>query len=318
MFSLRDELFVLQANGVAKLSINPRVVVDNADAAAVTIATGTGQIIQRSDYVDTLYGSQHYNNLIVTNTSAYWFDSNMSTFCKLVFGKGIAVQDLGITTQNSNIFNALKNSNIGDKPLDFTVGGIALYYNKIFDEVGICITTAYNASITHMIYSELQDVMVTKKSEAVMLAFNLSGELLTVGRNGGSNSVNNSKIYLENSNSNHHQYYENSNNYSLDVTFVCNENIYTTKKFDKLVLYLSGNENDQKFTTFTFTDSVSNASFTCDASLSRTVNGKHIIPITSTDGTSKATGQYCIIKIQSTNPNLIELFGALVHNRTTT
>ena len=86
-----------------------------------------------------------------------------------------------------------------------------------------------------------------------------------------------------------------------------------------MVLYLSGNENDQKFTTFTFTDSVSNTSFTCDASLSRTVNGKHIIPMTSTDGTAKATGQYCnnkIYKAQTQCP--IELFGALVHNRTTT
>ena len=34
-----------------------------------------------------------------------------------------------------------------------------------------------------MVYSELQDVMVTKKTEAVSLAFNLPGELLTVGRN---------------------------------------------------------------------------------------------------------------------------------------
>ena len=318
LFSLRDELFSLQANGVSKLSINPRVVVDNADAAAVTVVTGTGQIIQRSDYIDTLYGSQHFNNAIVTNTSAYWFDANMSSFCKLVFGKGIAVQDLGITTQNTNIFNALKDLSIGDKPLDYNAGGIALYHNKILDEIGVCITSPYNLNITHMVYSELQDVMVTKKTEAVSLAFNLPGELLTIGRNKNSSVINSTKIYLENSNVNYTKYYDANNTNSLDVTFVCNESIYTTKKFDKLVLYLSGNENDQKFTTFTFTDSVSNTSFTCDASLSRTVNGKHIIPMTSTDGTSKATGQYCIIKIQSTNTGPIELFGALVHNRTTT
>ena len=320
LFNLRNELFALQSKGVSKLSINPRVVVDNADASAVTIVTGTGQVIQRSDYVDTMYGSQHYNNLLVTNTSAYWYDSHMSAFCKLVFGKGLAVQDLGITTQNSNIFNALKNSPIGDKPLDYIVGGIALYYNKIFDEVGICITTANNNSITHMVYSELQDVMVSKRKDVVALAFNLPGELLTVGRNSGVTSIDASEIYLENSNSTYNQYYAALNNYTLDVTFVCNENVYTTKKFDKLVLYLSGNENDQKFTTFTFTDSVSNTSFTQSVgdNLIRMSHGKHVIPITNADGTAKATGQHLIINIQSSSGSSIELFGALVHNRITT
>lgn len=320
LFNLRNELFAIQSNGVSKLSINPRVVVDNADAAAVTIVTGTGQVIQRSDYVDTMYGSQHYNNLLVTNTSAYWYDSHMSAFCKLAFGQGIAVQDLGITTQNANIFNALKNLTIGDKPLDYSVGGIALYHNKIFDEIGICITTANNTNITHMVYSELQDVMVSKKEDVVSLAFNLPGELLTVGRNSGGTSIDASKIYLENSNSNYNQYYGALNNYTLDVTFVCNENVYTTKKFDKLVLYLSGNENDQKFTTFTFTDSVSNTSFTqsVNDNLIRMSHGKHVIPITNADGTAKATGQHLIINIQSSSSSSIELFGALVHNRITT
>lgn len=318
IFNLRNELFAVQQNAVAKLSINPRVVVDNADAAAVTIVTGTGQVIERSDYIDTMYGSQHYNNMLVTNTSAYWYDNNMSAFCKLVLGKGIAIQDLGVTTQNSNIFNALKNSTIGDKPLDYSVGGIALYYNKIFDEVGLCIATADNASVTHVVYSELNDLMVSKKEDVICMSANLPGELLTIGRNNATTSINSSKLYKEDSNASYISYYGVNNTNSLDVTFVCNENVYTSKKFDKLVMYLSGNENAQKFTTFTFTDSVDNAAFTSDASLSRIANGKHIIPITSTDGTAKATGQYLIIQTKSTNTGLIELFGALVHNRTTT
>ena len=48
------------------------------------------------------------------------------------------------------------------------------------------------------------------------------------------------------------------------------------------------------------------------------VNGKHIIPITSTDGTGKATGQHLSISIQSSDSGKIELFGALIHNRITT
>lgn len=316
LFSLRNELFAIQQSGVSKLSINPRVVVDSADAAAVTIVTGTGQVIQRSDYIETSYGSQHFNNMLVTNTSAYWYDSNMSSLCKLVVGKGIAVQDLGITTQNSNIFNALKDTLISDKPLDFTVGGICLYHNKVYDEVGICITTADNDAV-HVVYSELNDVMITRKEDIISMATNIPGELITIGRNSSDEVQYSSNLWRENSGSDYLTFYGTSNTNSLDVTFVCNENVYSSKKFDKLVMYLSGNENVEKFTTFTFTDSVSNTPFSTTGTGAKMSNGKHIIPITSTDGTSKATGQHLIIQAKSTSPDSIELFGALIHNRPT-
>lgn len=317
LFNLRNEIFAIQTRGVSKLSINPRVVADNADAAAVTIVTGTGQIIQRADYIETLYGSQHYNNVLVTNTSAYWFDSNMSTLCKLVFGQGIAVQDLGLTTQNSNIFNALKNKVINDKALDYTKGGITLYHNKIHDEIGVCISRANNIGITHIAYSELSDVLVSKKEDVVALAFNLKSDLFTIGRNSVSTSIASNKIYREDSNENHKSYYDVTNDDSLSVTFVCNENVFTSKKFDKLVMYTSGNENVKKFNNFTFTDSISNTSFNNTGTGERMSFGKHIIPITSTDGTSKATGQFLIIKADSNETGQVELFSALIHNRVT-
>ena len=317
LFNLRGDLFAVQQSGVSKLTINPRVVVDNTDAAAVMIATGTGQVIERSDYIDTTYGSQHYNNAIVTNTAAYWYDNNMSAFCKLVYGQGIVVQDLGITTQNTNILHSIKDAVIGDKPLDYSVGGVCLYYNKILDEVGLCITQASTGAPLHLVYSELSDIMVTKKSDVISLAFNLPGELLTVGRNSASTSILAQKIYRENTNS-YKTFYDVSNTNSISITFVCNENVYTSKKFDKLVLYLSENQNSKKFTNFTFTDSVSNTPFTTTGTGDKMVHGKHIIPITSTDGTAKATGQHLTIKIDSTNAGKIELFGALIHNRTTT
>ena len=319
LFNLRNELFAVQSSGVSKLSINPRVVVDNADAAAVTIVTGTGQVIQRSDYISTLYGSQHFNNSIVTDTAAYWFDRNMLAFCKLNFGQGLAVQDLGLTTQNSNIFYALKNFPIGDKPLDYVVGGICLYHNKIFDEVGVCIMPQRTPAPTHMIYSELNDVMVTKKHQAVQLAFNIPGELLTVGRSAlNENSTTSNTIYRENINDSFKKYYGLDYDIGMSITFVCNENVFTSKKFDKLVMYLSGNLNTQRFTNFTFQDSISESTFSNEGTGEKMLLGKHIIPITSRLGSAKARGQYLIINAFTTDESEIELFGALIHNRTTT
>lgn len=318
LFNLRGDIFALQQNGVAKLSINPRVVVDNADAAEVTIATGTGRVIERSDYVDTQYGSQHYNNLAVTNTSAYWFDSDMSSFCKLVYGKGILVQDLGITTQNSNLTKALKDLTINDSPLDTTKGGICVYKSQMHNEVSLSISHPTYTNNLHLTYDELADVMVSKKYQTVVNSINHRGELYTVGYTNldGSGTLSLNKIWRENSLGDADKYYNVSLTNCLDLTFVCNENVYSTKKFDKLILYCSGNQNTQKFTTFTFTDSDTNTTFTNTGTGYKMANGKHIIPVTSTDGTSKAEGQYLIINgVVPVGNYPVEVFGALIHNR---
>ena len=317
IFNLRGDLFVLQASGVSKLSINPRVIVDSSDAATTSITTGTGLVIERSDYVDTLYGSQHYNNVGVTSNSAYWFDSESSSFCRLAYGKGLIVQDLGLTTQNANVFDSLKDYTIGDEPLDAAVGGINVYYDKRYDEVGISISSP-NKNV-HMVYSEMNNIMVSHKFTVVVDSFSLSGELYTLGYNDfdGSGTLDSSKIWLENNNDSHKEFYGVSATNSLDVEFICNESVFSSKKFDKLIMYLSGNSNTSKFTKFTFTDSIDN-SLVNDASLSKMSNGKHITPIVNSDGSGKAIGNYLIIKAESTETGEVEVFGALVHNRTTT
>lgn len=314
IFNLRGDLFVLQASGVSKLSINPRVIVDNSDAAATSITTGTGLVIERSDYIDTMYGSQHYNNVGVTSNSAYWFDAASSSFCRLAYGKGLIVQDLGLTTQNANVFDSLKDLAIGDEPLNHNTGGVNVYYDKRHDEIGISISNT--AKNVHMVYSELTDVMVSHKFTVVVGSVNLSGELYTLGYNDfdGTGSLDSSKIWLENSSSNHSNFYGIEATNSLDVEFVCNENVFSSKKFDKLTMYLSGNANASKFTKFTFTDSLGNE-LNNDATISRMSNGKHITPIVNTDGSGKAVGNYLIIKAESTNTGELEVFGALIHNR---
>ncbi len=316
MFNLRGDLFTLQSNAVAKLSINPRVVVDNADAAAVTIATGTGRVIERSDYIDTQYGSQHYNNVITTGVSAYWFDSYISSFCKLSYGQGLMVQDLGVTTQNANIFDSLKDLTLADKPLDATIGGVCLSYDYRHSEVTLSLTYSDYTKNTTISYSELTDLMVSRKHQSICLSTLHKGEQYTVGvtKLSEGTELSNSALWLENSLGSANSYYGTAIPKCLDVTFVCNESVYSTKKFDKLVMYSSGNNNSKKFTTFTFTDSKSNSSFENAGLGDKMSNGKHIIPITN--GTDKAEGQYLIINATAPTTNYpVELFGALVHNR---
>ena len=142
----------------------------------------------------------------------------------------------------------------------------------------------------------------------------MPGELITVGRNSSDTTEANDTLWVENSNDSYVSFYGTDNATSLDVTFVCNESVYTSKKFDKLIMYLSGNNNESKFTKFTFTDSIGGELIN-DSSLSKMSNGKHITPIVNSDGSGKSIGNYLIIKAESTSTGLVEVFGALIHNR---
>ena len=309
-------MFTVQSTGVAKLSINPRVVVSNDDVAAITIATGTGSVIERADYVDTRYGSQHFNNTIATNTSAYWYDDANSSLCKLVFGQGVAVQDLGLTTQNSSLLDAYKDTVIGDNPL--SGDGVSFHWNQRHDEVVCCI---HSSTKTSIVYSELMDIIVGTRDESSCMSVNLSGETYSVGYK-VFNGLDDSKVYKHDGESvNQNAFYEVAGSADMEVTFVVNENVYTSKVFDKLVLYLSGNANAEKFTTFEFVDSLGNTISNTGSNLGKMRAGKHILPIRDLTGdpaaTTKMKGNYLIVTIKSSATEEVELFSALVHHRTT-
>ena len=316
LIKLRNELFTIQTTGVSKLSINPRVVVSNDDVAAVTIATGTGSVIERADYVDTKYGSQHFNNSISTNTSAYWYDDANSSLCKLVFGQGVVVQDLGLTTQNSSLLDVYKDTAIADSPL--TGDGVSFHWNQRHDEVVCCI---HSSTKTSIVYSELMDIIVGTRDESSCMSVNLAGETYSVGYKVLSN-LNDSKVFKHDGESvNQNAFYEDANTSAMEVTFVINENVYTSKVFDKLVLYLSGNGNAHKFTTFEFVDSLGNTISNTGTNLGKMRAGKHILPIRDLTGspasTTKMKGNYLIVTIKSSATEEVELFSALVHHRTT-
>ena len=94
IFNFKNELFVLQANGVGFLSVNSRALIP-AEGGVIQVAAGSGNVIQRIDYLNTKYGSQHFNNGVVTSSGLYWFDDNQSAFCMLQFtGKGASVSNI--------------------------------------------------------------------------------------------------------------------------------------------------------------------------------------------------------------------------------
>ena len=84
---------------------------------------------------------------------------------------------------------------------------------------------------------------------------------------------------------------------------------------------MSGNSNEEKFTTFEFVDSLGNTITNTGENLGKMRVGKHILPIRDLTGspaaTTKMKGNYLIVTIKSSATEEIELFSALVHHRTT-
>ena len=103
---------------------------------------------------------------------------------------------------------------------------------------------------------------------------------------------------------------------NFKVKFVCNEEVFTTKVFDKLIMYLTGNQNSAKITKFTFTDSLGNVETLDSLTHAKMRLGKHIVPIRSNSSTTRLKGDFLTIEAEcSTTAAEIEIFSALTHYR---
>lgn len=339
LFNFKNELFVIQKDAVGLLSVNPRALI-SAEGAPIQVATGSGNVMQRIDYLDTKYGSQHYNNGVTTNKGLYWFDDNQSAFCMLQYsGKGAGVTDILETTHNSNLLFSLRNYQVNDNPKEVSerlidqrgktfskrsaktnissVGGVHLYWNQLYNEVGLCITGLNTApNYMHIVYDELLGVISSKRSYKTVASCSYNGRLYSLGYEGNSANLSKYNLFLHDESSTYNNFYDVQSGSNFKVKFVCNEDVFTTKVFDKLVMYLTGNQNSAKLTKFTFTDSLGNTETLTDLTHAKMKMGKHIIPIRSKTSSTRLKGDFITIEAEcSGTTEEIEIFSALTHFR---
>ena len=119
LFSLQNKLFALQNSGTCLLSVNPRVAIPTQGGGAIQAVTGTDNVVERFDYVSESVGSQHFHGLAVTDSSAYYFDANNSSFIQLkrTQGGGFGTISLGDSQGVQSFFQQYKNKIINDNPL---------------------------------------------------------------------------------------------------------------------------------------------------------------------------------------------------------
>lgn len=72
---MQDKMFFWQDNSFGVLSINPRSLI--TDTTGASLQLGTGDVIQRHDYVSTETGTKHQWSIIKSPTSLIWWDANV-------------------------------------------------------------------------------------------------------------------------------------------------------------------------------------------------------------------------------------------------
>ena len=73
LHSFKDEIFALQDNAVAFISIQPRVQVQGSDGIAVQL--GTGNVLERYKYITTELGSKNKWSVVNSPTAFYFYDT---------------------------------------------------------------------------------------------------------------------------------------------------------------------------------------------------------------------------------------------------
>jgi len=117
----KDKLVFWQENATGVLAVNERVILQDANDTQVTL--GTGQVLDRYDYISTVYGmKKDQSTACISNDALYWWDGNNREL--LQYAEKYSVVPL---SQVKNIRNYINNSAENDHP--------HVYYNNKYKEV---------------------------------------------------------------------------------------------------------------------------------------------------------------------------------------
>lgn len=107
----KDKLLYWQSNATGVLSVNERTVLNDIDQNEIVL--GTGGVLQRYDYISTLYGMKpnQYEAEIQSNTTQYWWDGYNKEI--LAYAGGMELTPL---TKIKNVQNYINSYSEVDRP----------------------------------------------------------------------------------------------------------------------------------------------------------------------------------------------------------
>jgi len=127
MIKFNDNLYVFQRDGVAAVSVLPRVQVSGSDAVAIEL--GLGQVLSTYQYINTNSGCDDFNGIVSTSSATYYGDRIRRTINII---EGITVSGMSDTLGMSQYIKGY-DTNMSVKP------SYVLGFNPITDDVYITI-----------------------------------------------------------------------------------------------------------------------------------------------------------------------------------
>jgi len=290
LLNYRNNLYSIQSDGVSLISINSRVLIQGEGASAdIQIASGTGTVMDRYDYLTTQYGSKYYNKSIVTPTGAFFLDTERSELLKL---SGEGVNPVSLTNSYKNYIVGLtkdktiltsENNNLGS-----LTQGLFTGYDNEFRECHFTIVDSDDSKNSFVISDldgklisnlELLSAATTTSIGAIFFKKYISYKNRLFGIGHETATSNNDNIYLFNSDVYQH----------FNVGIVVNDSPTINKIFDTSEIISDVTNTTDTFTSHTLSDSTGSDATT--GSNERIREGIHRVSLRGAS-TSRARGNW--------------------------
>ncbi len=327
--SFKDTLYAIQEKAISVLSINTRALIQSKDGSSISIQSelGTGNVIERNDYISTKYGSQNRLNTISTDMGLYWLDNNNAAICVVPIANKNQVVNLTELSSCSSLLSEIKTTTIKDNPLNIALttntGGIDVSYNPYYNEILFSISY-YKSGYKHLCvaYDEANKVFLGNRSYSTLVNCTHRGVLYSVGYEHSQTiqeaaDARRKKIYSHDTTATNYNVFYSTTTDNPNVTLVNNEEIVSLKVYDKIVLSTQEHLASGIFSKFVFNTNV-DAGETLDlasTNIDKVIVGKQIVPVFVT---KRQKGNYLKIKVeQSVNPTtqIFNLFSVVSHYR---
>ena len=233
---MKDKMYFWQNRAFGIMEINPRVVLQDQNNTALQL--GTGNVLQRHDYISTEVGLQHQWGVTWSAYKLFWLDVANRKFFNYSEGQPVSPSS-DIKGMFSYFQNHLKyNINNFDKPIFYDtklegINGVRLVYDFKNEEVILCVTDVLDNETKDywtLIYNDKLDAWVSFKNAQISTLFPTDGyKIFSTHINKGTDC----DIYMENV-GDYGRYYGVISPSKL--SFVVNEGPTVTKTFDNLSL----------------------------------------------------------------------------------
>ena len=329
LIKFRDVLYAIQEKAIAILSINARALINAEDGSSISIQSslGTGNVIERSDYISTKHGSQNRLNAMSTDMGLYWVDSNNASICVISAKQPNLVVNLSQQKNISNLLDPIKSVKINDNPLNVSgtsggEGGINISYNLYLNEILFSVTyldsTLKELTIA---YDESLEVFLGTRSYSTILNCTHQGYLYSVGYENtdtlSATDTQRREVYSHFSSATTFNNFYGTAGDNPSVTFVNNEEVVSLKVYDKIVVSTQEIVTNGIFSKFAYNtnlDSVEDLNL-ATSDIDKVIVGKQIVPVFVT---KRMKGNYLKVKIeQGTNQSSqdFNLFSVTSHYR---